>query len=63
MDEYKDKPAGGYDDKGGYGKGSWGKWVVIYLVIAVVVYGLIYWWYKSAHKTTTTGGTNSGSIY
>ena len=52
------------DNKGAYGKkGSWLKWVLIYVVIAAVVYAGIYFWYKSAHPTTTTNGTSSGSLY
>lgn len=51
------------NDGGGYKKGGMGKWILIYLVIAVVVYGLIYLWYKHNHPSTSTSGTTSGSLY
>jgi len=42
-------PAG---DQGGYGKKSWGKWILIYLVIAVVAYGLYYFiWLRDSGVT------------
>lgn len=40
-------------DGGGYGKkGSWTKWLLIYVAIAIVVYGA---WYLIKHNTGTTG--------
>lgn len=35
------QPAGSYGQKGG-----WKKWLLIYVVIAVVVYGVIYYFVK-----------------
>jgi flagellar basal body-associated protein FliL len=38
----------------GYGKRPMWQWVVIYLVVAIVVYGLIYFLF--IHKSSGTGG-------
>jgi len=40
--------------KSGYGKRPVWQWVVIYLVIAIVVYGIIY--FAFIHKSGTTSG-------
>jgi len=41
----------------GYGKRPLWQWVVIYLVIAIIVYGIIYFvWIRGGSGTTTTGG-------
>lgn len=40
--------------KGGYGKRPVWQWVVIYLVIAIVVYGIVY--FAFIHKSGTTSG-------
>jgi len=37
-DQPTSQPAGGYGQKGG-----WKKWLLIYVVIAVIVYGLVYY--------------------
>lgn len=51
------KSGDGYDKAGGYGKkGSLGKWIMIYVVIAAVVYVAGYYIYKHY-----TGGASSGS--
>lgn len=46
-----------------YGSGGWKKWIWVYLVVAVVVYGLIYYFY--ANNKTDSGSTTGqgGSIY
>jgi len=49
-DDSYSKPAGGYGQKGG-----WKKWALIYLVIAVVVYGVIYYFIKHNGASTGTG--------
>jgi len=41
----------------GYGKRPMWQWAVLYLVIAVVVYGAIYWFFMR------DSGTSGGSIY
>lgn len=41
----------------GYGKRPKWQWVVLYLVIAVIVYGAIYWFFMR------DGGTTGSSIY
>jgi len=41
------QPSGGYGQKGG-----WKKWLLIYIVIAVVVYGIIYYFFM---RDTGTG--------
>jgi len=39
---------------GGYGrKGGWKKWLLIYVVIAVVVYGIIYFFFMRDAGTGT----------
>lgn len=40
-------------ESGGYGKGGgWMKWLLIYVVIAIVVYGAIYFiWLKDGNGT------------
>ncbi len=54
---------------GGYGQGKkpWGKWILIYLVIAAIVYGFIYYFAFSkgggyanspAETYTPSGGQN-----
>jgi flagellar basal body-associated protein FliL len=45
-------------DKKAYGGRSKTKWILIYVVIAVVVYAIAYVAYKHFHHTTT--GTTSG---
>ena len=48
-----------YDSAGGnYGKKTWGKWIVIYLVIAIIVYGVIYYLIKQ--HGASTGSTGLG---
>jgi len=48
---------------GGYGKkGSMWRWVLIYLVIAVVVYGAIILVYKNK-KSSDTSGSTTNSLY
>lgn len=47
-----EKPA-----KKGYGKRPMWQWVVIYLIVAIIVYGLIYLLF--IHKSGSTGGTSS----
>ena len=43
---------------GGYGqKGGWKKWLLIYIVIAVVVYGIIYYFFM---RDTGTGTPTIG---
>lgn len=41
-----------------YGKRPIWQWVVFYVIIAIIVYGLIYLIF--IHKSGTTGGTSSG---
>ena len=48
--ESVNQPSGGYAQKGG-----WKKWVVIYVVVAVVIYGAIYYFFM--RDTGSTGGT------
>ncbi len=51
----------------GYGKRSRGQWILIYVVVAIVVYGVAFVAYKHFHKTTTTDAngntTTSNSLY
>lgn len=49
MDE---KPSGSSPKK--YGKHSVKYWVVVYVIAAIVVYGLIYWLF--IHKSGSNGG-------
>jgi hypothetical protein len=42
----------------GYGKRPVWQWVVIYLIVAIVIYGLIYLLF--IHKGGGTSGTSSG---
>jgi hypothetical protein len=42
----------------GYGKRSVWQWVVIYLIVAIVLYGLIYYFF-----IRDTGGSGGGSLY
>jgi len=44
--------------KKGYGKRPVWQWILLYVVVAIVVYGLIYLVF--IHKGSTTGGTSSG---
>lgn len=43
---------------GGYGKRPMWQWIVIYLVLAVIIYGVVY--YLFFHKSSSSG---SKSIY
>ena len=55
------KSGDNYNKDGGYGKkGGWGKWVLIYVVIAAVVYVAAYYIYK--HYTGGASSTGS-SLY
>ncbi len=46
------------DGKSAYGKKSLWKWVIIYVIIGVIVYGLIYYFILGKK-----GGYSSGSMY
>jgi len=48
------QPAGNNKPKGKYGKRPMWQWVVLYLVVAVIVYGLIY--YLFMRDSSSTGG-------
>ncbi|MBI4948188.1 hypothetical protein HY844_01340 [Candidatus Berkelbacteria bacterium] len=50
------------NEKKGYGSGDWKKWVWIYVIIAIVLYGAIYVYYKNKNASTN-GSTNNGSLY
>lgn len=39
--------------------GSWMKWVLIYLVIGVVVYGLVWYFFLGGNKGSGYGNNNS----
>lgn len=41
----------------GYGKRPVWQWVVIYLIVAIIVYGLIYLVFIHKGGSTSTGGT------
>ena len=45
--------------KGGYGRRPLWQWVVIYLVLAVIVYGVVYYFFFY-HNGGTTGNTGLG---
>jgi flagellar basal body-associated protein FliL len=48
-------------DQSGYGKkGSMWKWILIYLVIAIVVYGGIWYYY---HNKNASSGSTTNSLY
>lgn len=49
-------PASGYGKKGGL----W-KWVIIYAVIAAVVYGLVYYFFLA--KGNSSSGTTTETLY
>ena len=49
------KPSKNY----GYGKRSKGQWILIYVVLGAIVYGLIYWFF--IRDTGSTG--SSGGLY
>jgi len=54
-----EQTSGGYSSGGGYGfKGGWKKWIWIYLIIAIVVYGGIYLYYHNKNSDTS-GQTNN----
>ncbi|HXH27301.1 MAG TPA: hypothetical protein VNG90_05385 [Candidatus Acidoferrum sp.] len=44
----------------GYGKRPLWQWIVLYVIIGAIVYGLIYWFFFRNTGSTTTG---SGGIY
>ncbi|MEK9167174.1 MAG: hypothetical protein AAB613_00290 [Patescibacteria group bacterium] len=56
MQENGTEPAG--QPSGSYGqKGGWKKWLLIYVVIAVVVYGIIYYFFmRDTGSSTPTIG-------
>jgi hypothetical protein len=45
----------------GYGKRPVWQWVVIYLIVAIIVYGLIYLLF--IRKTGGSSGSGSGGLY
>jgi hypothetical protein len=49
------------EDQKGYGS-NWKKWLWIYIVIGVVVYGAIYFYYAGKNNDNATPG-QSNSIY
>lgn len=48
--------------KKGYGKRPLWQWIVLYVIIAIVVYGLIYYFFIHKKSTGNSGGS-SNSIY
>lgn len=54
-----------YLTEGGYNKRPLWQWVVIYLVVAAVVYGLIYYFFlaKKVTGTNSLPSVGSNSIY
>jgi hypothetical protein len=48
--------AGSRNEKRGYGR-SWKRWVLIYLAVSVVIYGLVYLILRSG------GGSGGGGLY
>lgn len=53
------------DGSGGYGKRSVWSWIGIYIIVAVIVYGVIYFVYKKINSSNSSGSgtTQSTSIY
>jgi hypothetical protein len=47
-----------YQQAQGYGKRSIWQWVVIYLVVAAIVYGLIYYFIKANRNSNNNSGIN-----
>lgn len=52
MDERKEESGGGYGK--GYGKRPLWQWIVIYLIIAVILYGVIYYFFIARRSTSPT---------
>lgn len=53
-DQNNQKQAAAQPSKKGYGKRPLWQWILLYVVIAVIVYGLIY--YVFFHHSGSTGG-------
>lgn len=47
----------------GYDKKNWGKWVAIYVVAAIIIYGLIYYFITARNSSSPTAGSTAKSIY
>lgn len=50
------------EDETGYGKKSMGKWIGIYAVVGLIIYGGVYYFYMGKKGTTNYGTNSSASV-